>query len=129
MTMFLLALDWGGTTYAWSSSIVIGLFCGAGVAFIIFAVWEYRLGDNAMIPLSILGQRIIWSSCAVMFFFFSSLMMLSFYLPIYFQTIRNASPTLSGVYILPGILSQLLFAIVSGALGLPPHSNPRVSSC
>ena len=120
VTMFLLALEWGGTTYAWNSSIVIGLFCGAGVTFILFLIWEHRLGDEAMIPLPMVRQTVIWSSCAVMFFFFSSLLMLSFYLPIYFQTIRNVSPTLSGVYILPGILSQIIFAGVSGGLGLWP---------
>jgi hypothetical protein len=118
ITMFLLALEWGGTTYAWTSSIVIGLFCGAGVTFILFLVWEYRMGDDAMIPLPMIQKRVIWSSCAVMFTFFSSLLMLSYYLPIYFQTIRDVSPTLSGVYILPGILSQMLFAIISGALGM-----------
>jgi len=27
--MFLLALEWGGTVYAWKSAVVIGLFCGS----------------------------------------------------------------------------------------------------
>ncbi|KAH8589226.1 putative MFS multidrug transporter [Bisporella sp. PMI_857] len=116
VTMFLLALEWGGIKYAWNSGIVIGLFCASGVTFIIFLAWEYRMGDDAMIPLSMIRQRVIWSSCAVMFFLFSSLLMLSYYLPIYFQTIRDVSPTLSGVYILPGILSQMIFAVVSGIL-------------
>jgi hypothetical protein len=38
----------------------------------------------------------------------------NYYLPIYFQAVRGASPTMSGVDLLPSILSQMIFAIVSG---------------
>lgn len=41
----------------------------------------------------------------------------SYYLPIYFQGVKGATPTLSGVYLLPTLLSQLLSAIGSGVLG------------
>jgi hypothetical protein len=52
-----------------------------------------------------------------MFFLFGGLMTFSYYLPIYFQAVRGATPTLSGVYTLPVILSQMVFAILSGYLG------------
>ncbi|TGO09987.1 hypothetical protein BTUL_0148g00210 [Botrytis tulipae] len=82
---FLLALEWGGTTYPWSSSHIIGLFIGSFFTFLLFLYREYRAGDEAMIPLS-LG-------------------------------VRGVQPTMSGVYTLPGILSQMLFAIISGFAG------------
>jgi MFS family permease len=44
--MLLLALEWGGVTYRWGSSIVVGLFCGAGVAWIVFLLWEWRQGEG-----------------------------------------------------------------------------------
>lgn len=37
--------------------------------------------------------------------------------PIYFQTVRGASASLSGVYLLPMILSILIAAVGSGILG------------
>jgi hypothetical protein len=114
---FLLALEWGGTQYPWSSSTVIGLFCGAAGNFAIFVGWEYRKGEAAMIPLSMVKQKVVASSCVVVFFFFGSAMTMSYYLPIYFQAVRGVTPTLSGVYTLPAILSQMLFAILSGYLG------------
>jgi hypothetical protein len=63
------------------------------------------------------GQKVVASSCAVTVFFFGSMMMLSYYLPIYFQAVRGVTPTLSGVYMLPTILSQIVFAILSGYFG------------
>ncbi|OBT75186.1 hypothetical protein VF21_06138 [Pseudogymnoascus sp. 05NY08] len=40
--MFFLALQFGGEQFAWNSSTIIGLFCGAGVMFIVFFLWEWR---------------------------------------------------------------------------------------
>jgi hypothetical protein len=59
--MFLLALEWGGNVYSWDDPRIIGQFCGAGVVALIFIAWEYRSGDNAMIPGSILNQRVVYS--------------------------------------------------------------------
>jgi Fungal trichothecene efflux pump (TRI12) len=115
---FLLALNWGGHLYPWDSATVIGLFCGAAGTLCVFLAWEYREGDVAMVPLSMVRRRIVWSSCLVMAFFMGCSIILSYYLPIYFQTVMDATPTLSGVYLLPGILSQILFAVMSGILGI-----------
>lgn len=113
---FLLALEWGGSRYAWKSSTIIGLFCGAAGTFCVFLAWEHRRGDSAMIPLSMIRRRIVWCSCSVAFLFLGSMAITSYYMPIYFQAVRNATPTMSGVYILPAILSQIIFAAVSGVL-------------
>ncbi len=121
---FLLALEWGGTRYAWESATIIGLFGGAAGTFCVFLVWEYRRGDAAMIPFSMVRRRIVWCSCSVTFLFMGSTMITSYYMPIYFQAVRNATPTMSGVYILPAILSQILFATVSGVLGMCPSPIP-----
>jgi hypothetical protein len=114
---FLLALEWGGTKYLWKSATIIGLFCGAGVTFLVFAAWEYHHGDEAMIPYSMLRKRVVWCSCLVIGFFFGGLLIHSYYLPIYFQAVKGVSPALSGVYVLPAILSQMMMAVISGVLG------------
>ena len=115
--MFLMALEWGGTKYSWNSATIIGLFCGSAGIFAIFAVWEYRRGDEAMIPYSMLRKREVWSSCLVIALFFGSLIVYTYYLPIYFQAVKGVNPSPSGVFILPGILSQMLMSVVSGVLG------------
>lgn len=115
--MLLMALQWGGQKYAWSSATIIGLLCGGMSTLLAFLAWEWYIGENAMIPISMIRKRVVWSSCLVTGFFFGSLLLFSYYLPIYFQTIKGASPTMSGVYMLPGILTQMIAAVVSGVLG------------
>jgi len=115
--MFLLALEWGGTIYSWNSSAIIGLFCGSAATLLVFGAWEYRVGDEAMIPFSMISKRVVLSSCLVMGFFFGGMLSYSYYLAIYFQTVRGAAPTMGGVYVLPSILGQILTAVASGVLG------------
>lgn len=115
--MALLATQWGGTKYQWTGATIIGLLCGSVIVLIIFGVWEYRLSDQAMIPFSVVSQRIIWCSCCVNFFAFSAVVIFTYYLPIYFQAIRGKSPVMSGVHILPSVLSQVPVALLSGILG------------
>ncbi|OKO93708.1 hypothetical protein PENSUB_11987 [Penicillium subrubescens] len=112
----LLALDYGQNKMPWHSATVIGLFCGAGGIFILFLAWEYYQGDKAMIPLAMVAKRKVWSSCLVMMSIFAITLSTTYYLPVYFQAIQNKSPMMSGVYILPSILSQLAVAVTSGAL-------------
>ena len=112
----LLALQWGGIRYQWSSSTIIGLFCGSFGTFCLFLVWEYRKGDQAMIPWPMIRQRIVWTGNLVNLFAFGSQWIVSYYLPIYFQAIKGATPTLSGVYLLPTIVSQITLTTIGGIL-------------
>ncbi|KAF4952325.1 hypothetical protein FSARC_12668 [Fusarium sarcochroum] len=114
--MLLLALQWGGNEYDWDSATIIGLFCGGGVLLLIFLFWEHRVGEGAMIPLPIVRKREVWTACLTQLFLFATVIMASFYLPIYFQSIKDASPFDSGVDLLPSILSLILAAVMSGAL-------------
>ncbi|KAF3394017.1 Efflux pump mlcE [Penicillium rolfsii] len=112
----LLALEYGQNEYPWNSATVIGLFCGAGATFLLFLAWEYYQADKAMIPLAMVAKREVWSSCLVMVSIFAITLSMSFYLPVYFQAIQNRSPMISGVYVLPSIVSQIAVAVTSGAL-------------
>ncbi|KAI1377958.1 MFS general substrate transporter [Hypoxylon crocopeplum] len=58
--MLFLALQYGGNQFAWNSIEVIGLFCGAGVTFVVWLVWDWYQGDNAMVPFSMMRKRIVW---------------------------------------------------------------------
>jgi len=114
--MFFSALQWGGNRYAWDNSTVIGLFVGAAATLAMFLGWEYRRGDDALLPFSMLRVRVIHSASATMFFFVGAMFVQHYYLPIYFQAFKNNTPLKSGVYILPTIISQVILAMSSGTL-------------
>jgi hypothetical protein len=114
--MFLLALAYGGVDHPWDSATVIGLFCGGGVGFILFFIWEERVGTDGMFPSILLRRRIVWASCVSQMMFFGAILVGSFFLSIYFQSVKGESPLGAGVNVLPVTLVQVFSVLVSGAL-------------
>ncbi|OAL65998.1 hypothetical protein A7C99_3101 [Trichophyton rubrum] len=112
----LLALQYGVNQYPWNSPRVIGLFCGFAANFAIWIFWNRYKGNDALLPHSMLKLRPVWTSALYQAFMISAVYGASFFLPIYFQAINNATPVLSGVYLLPTILPQLVAAGLSGVL-------------
>lgn len=112
----LLALQYGGNQFSWNSSQVIGLFCGAGATGLVFCAWLLHRGDGALIPPSLAGTSSVWSASLTQTSLFTTVFLAAYFIPIYFQTVKGASPLLSGVYMLPAILAQLLGAVLSGAM-------------
>ena len=76
----LLALQWGGTEYAWNSSVVIGLFVGSAVMLGIFVGIQIWKGDKGTLPPRLFKSRDML--CAMMFacFFGASFFPLVYYL-------------------------------------------------
>ncbi|KAK1687455.1 efflux pump [Colletotrichum godetiae] len=101
--LFLTALELGGIEYAFNSPMIIGLFCGSAVALVTFLAWNYRKGDEGLIPSSMAGKRPVWSAAATNFTFVGSAMIQIYLLPL-------------GINVLPSILSQLAFAYGGGVL-------------
>lgn len=129
---FILALEWGGNKFPWHSATIIGLFCGSFGTLLVFLAWESHMGGKAMIPLSIIRRRVIWSSCLNYGCFMGSVLTVTYYLPIYFQSVKNASPTLSGVDLLPSIISTALFGPLTGASSksdLHPPASLAATKC
>ncbi|RAL09040.1 MFS general substrate transporter [Aspergillus homomorphus CBS 101889] len=114
LVMFLLALEWGGTTYPWNTAMVIDLFCGSAGNLVLFLTWEYKKGDAAMIPLKMIKQRVVCSSSLTMFFLYANSLICSYYLAVYFQGVRGEPPMFSGVYMLPGVIAQMISGFLSG---------------
>ena len=115
--MLLLALQWGGATYPWRSSIIVGLFCGFGGMLTAFVFWLRHKGDEAIVPHSLLKQRTVLCSALVACVGMGSLQLCTYYLPIWFQVIKDATPTKSGIMYFPSVLGNILLSIVAGVLG------------
>jgi hypothetical protein len=110
----LLAVQWGGNTYSWRNSRIIGLFIGAGLLLILFVYSQIRLGEKATLPPRILKQRTVAAASSFVFFFGAGIFVLMYYLPLYLQSVKGSSPTRSGIQILPLMLSCVLMTILTG---------------
>jgi hypothetical protein len=116
-TMVLLALQWGGASYAWNSPTVIGLFAGSFGGFLVFIGWEWYEGDNAMIPPALLAVPPVGWACLSTFFSRGGVFLQGYYLPVWFQIVKQASPEMSGVYTMPSVIAQVIMAVTAGVLG------------
>lgn len=120
---YILALQWGGLTYAWSSSTIIGLFVGFGLLLICFGIDQWWQGERAMLPPRLLKDRYVYQGMAYSFTIAGSYFLVLYFLPIYFQVIDNVTPIESGVRNLPLILAITIATVVSG-IGITVTGRP-----
>lgn len=113
-TMLFLALQYSETRYGWSSALCIGLISGFGVTIGIFIGWMFWKGKDALIPVHIVRQRTVAASCGAAFFIYGALLLHSYYLPIWFQAIKDASALQSGVNMIPYMVVNAFFSLFAG---------------
>ena len=124
---FILGLQNAGTTLAWKSSEVVGLLIGSGVISAVLVVWSIHLDEYAMLIPRLFKKRALWSVCPYQFFFLGNLILLLYYLPIYFQSIKNASPIRSGIDNVPFVLAVAIFAVLGGVfVSKTGHPTPTM---
>ncbi|KAI8305353.1 Efflux pump dotC [Colletotrichum sp. SAR11_59] len=112
--MFLFGLEFGGVTYPWSSPTVICLIVFGILTIGLFTVNEWKYARYPVIPMHLFSD---WSNLAAFatafchaFAFISG----SYWLPLYFQGVQGVSSLLSGVYLLPYVLSLSLMSALAG---------------
>ncbi|KAL8807193.1 MAG: hypothetical protein Q9182_000875 [Xanthomendoza sp. 2 TL-2023] len=111
----LLALQLGGTRYEFSSGRIIALFVLFGVlllAFIAIQFWD----DNATVPPRVLKQRTMVFGSWYMFFVGANFFTFVYFLPIWFQGVRNRSALDSGIDTLPILLAQTICVVLGGII-------------
>ncbi|VUC31708.1 unnamed protein product [Clonostachys rosea] len=111
---FILGLQYAGTVYPWRSSQVIGLLVGFGLLIIALIIWSIYIDEYAMLIPRLFKKRALWSVCPYQFFFLGDLILLLYYLPIYFQSVKGATAIESGVDNLPIVISVAIFAVLGG---------------
>ncbi|KAK0864926.1 hypothetical protein LTR87_015607 [Friedmanniomyces endolithicus] len=112
--MLLFGLQYGGVTYPWSSAIVLCLIIFGILTFVIFAIWEYKFAKYPVMPMGLFSKGTNMATLGVVFTHGFVFISGSYYLPLYFQAIRGATPILSGVYLLPTALALAFCSIGTG---------------
>ncbi|TFK91581.1 iron permease [Polyporus arcularius HHB13444] len=113
-TSALLALTWGGIQFSWTSAHVLAPLIIGIVGIFAWVLYEITVPLEPTIPFRLLSNRTTVSGyigTALQGFIIAAAL---FYLPVYFQACKGASPIRSGVDVLPYSLSIAPFAIVAG---------------
>ncbi|KAI4166336.1 MAG: hypothetical protein LQ342_000226 [Letrouitia transgressa] len=108
----LLALQWGGLTYAWSNPRIIGLFVAFGVCIIAFIGIQFWKPEIATINPRLVANRSVWAGGSYIFFLGAGFFLLLYYIPIWFQAVKGVSAFQSGIDNI-----ALVFAVVVGSIG------------
>jgi len=107
----LLALSYGGTTYAWTDPIELGLFALAALG-LLFFVWVESRVREPLFDLSLFQNPVFRYASAALFFFGAAFLSAMFFLPLYLIEVKGISATHSGLTLLP-----LTFGAILGSLG------------
>ena len=112
--MLFLALQFNEQYWAWSSARIIGLLVGSGITAILFVFWQWRQGDKALLPPNIIFRRSVAVSCLGAFFVYGTFLVHAYYLPIWFQAIKNDTAIMSGVSLIAYVMGNALFSVIAG---------------
>ncbi len=105
----------GGTSYAWSSPLILGLIAISIVMVVLFPVVESRAAEP-LLPMALFRNRTFVVTSAVGFIIGLALFGSVTYLPLYLQVVKGHSPTESGLLLLPLMGGLLVTSILSGNL-------------
>ena len=109
----ILLTTWGGNEYAWGSPTIMGLG-SAGIVLLAAFVWWERRAEEPIIPLDLFRSRVFSVANAMGFTIGMAMFGAIVFIPLYLQLVYGASPTSSGLRMLPLMFGLLVAAILSG---------------
>jgi EmrB/QacA subfamily drug resistance transporter len=108
-----LLATWGGTEYRWASWQIIGLALLAAAATAAFCVVELRVAEP-ILPLNVFRNRNFSLTMGLTFLTGLAMFGALTFLPFYQQTVQGASPTVSGLMLVPMMIGVTITSIVAG---------------
>jgi EmrB/QacA subfamily drug resistance transporter len=105
----------GGTTYAWTSPIIVALGI-VGVALLALFPFAEKRAAEPILPLSLFRSRIFVVASAIGFIIGIALFGSLTFLPLFLQIVRGRNPTSSGLQLTPMMAGLLVTSIVGGQI-------------
>ncbi|HET8755142.1 MAG TPA: MDR family MFS transporter [Solirubrobacteraceae bacterium] len=115
LSAVVLATTLGGTSYDWGSPFIIGLGVAAVVGVAAFVAVE-RQAPEPVLPPELFRNRVFVVTSAIGFVVGFALFGALTYLPLFQQVVRGASPTESGLQLIPVMAGVLIASIASGQI-------------
>ena len=115
-----MAINFGGIVYAWNSGRIIGLFVCSAVCFILFGTQQtftiLTTTERRIFPLEFLKSRTMILLFIAMACASSATFIPIYFIPLFFQFVRNSSALAAGVHLLPFVCLLVFFCIANGAI-------------
>jgi EmrB/QacA subfamily drug resistance transporter len=115
LAALVLMVSLGGTTYPWASGQIVGLGAISLIALGAFVVAERRAAEPVL-PLKLLRNQVFVTAGIVAVLLGFAMFGTITFLPLYFQVVKGASPTGSGLDLLPLMAGLLITSIVGGQI-------------
>jgi hypothetical protein len=115
-TLFLVSMEFGGIYYSWSSPMVIGCLVGGILCLCIFVWVEIKHAIHPIMPMRLFSTKNNIACYLVDLFHGIVFMGATYFLPLFFQSARAASPLMSGVYIFPYLVTSSVLSTCTGWL-------------
>ncbi|KAH8703359.1 putative MFS aflatoxin efflux pump [Talaromyces proteolyticus] len=116
VTCLLLALQWGGQTYAWNNGKIIALLTLMGALLVGFVLVQVFIPSTATIPPRVFKFRSVVSATWASVCLGAGNYIYVYFIPIWFQSIKGTTAVQSGIRLLPTMLSTVVASMLSGAV-------------
>ncbi|WP_319463151.1 MDR family MFS transporter [Micromonospora sp. RTP1Z1] len=113
VSCLLLALSWGGNQYAWGSGVIIGLFVAGVVLGVLFVLQEARVAEP-ILPLRLFRSATFALANSAGFVLGLVMFGSIIFIPLYLQIVKGASPTRSGLLMLPMMAGIIVTSVLTG---------------
>ncbi|KAF9884963.1 hypothetical protein FE257_000873 [Aspergillus nanangensis] len=117
---FTMAINFGGTTYAWNSAQEISLWTLTGVFLLLTIVLTiYHPGvlkEHRLYPAHFFRQPVLMNLQLQVFLVSGIMLTMTYYIPLFFQFLRGDGPLQAGVRLLPFICVMVFFSLLNGGL-------------
>ncbi|MGN9811086.1 MDR family MFS transporter [Micromonospora sp. BQ11] len=113
VSCLLLALSWGGNEYPWGSGVIVGLFVAGAVLGVLFVVQEARVAEP-ILPLRLFRSATFALANAAGFVLGLVMFGSIIFIPLYLQIVKGASPTRSGLLMLPMMAGIIVTSVLTG---------------
>ncbi|MER5458840.1 MDR family MFS transporter [Micromonospora sp. NPDC002389] len=113
VSSLLLALSWGGNTYPWGSAAIIGLFVVGAVLAVAFVLQERRVAEP-ILPLRLFRSATFALANGAGFVLGLVMFGSIIFIPLYLQIVKGASPTRSGLLMLPMMAGIIITSVLTG---------------
>ncbi len=114
-TAIVLVTTWGGTQYGWGSGIIVFLVL-LGIASTAGFIWvEFRAAEP-ILPMHVFKNRNFSLASGMSFLLGLAMFGAMTFLPLYQQTVQHASPTVSGLLLIPMMLGATTTSLLAGQI-------------